>query len=241
MRFKYICLGGGTLVHCALHCLLLLGSLHYPLLNSPLGYHPVHIHIPSLAYTMCSVCCLSIHCWVPIIVVEYYSIGCSEGDSQPSCTSREKEGKYLIVILELIHHISSVSYIQGPIQPEITVPLLHHEILENVKHLGHLRKDEDSVSVLMLLFQEFAQLSELGWVSYQTVKIHHFDWHDDWAEDLQIGFIFTSKLELSQERVSVEDLFPLVITGTGYLHVDSWGCHTWNVDLEAFVSMLFNH
>ncbi len=39
----------------------------------------------------------------PIVIIEYYSIGCSQIDSQSSGTSRKKETEYILLAVERLN------------------------------------------------------------------------------------------------------------------------------------------
>lgn len=66
-----------SFIDSTLNCFLLLCSLDNSLLNCPLCNKLIDIYISTLSNSMCSICCLSIHCWIPVVIVEYYCICCS--------------------------------------------------------------------------------------------------------------------------------------------------------------------
>jgi hypothetical protein len=66
-----------TLVYCALHSLLLLSTLYDSLLNCPFCDKLINIYISTLTNSMSSIRSLSIHCRVPIVIIEDDCIGSS--------------------------------------------------------------------------------------------------------------------------------------------------------------------
>lgn len=72
---------GSPLVNSTLDCLLLLSPLYNPFFDGPLGDKLIHIHVSTLSYPMGAVCCLCIHCRVPIIVIEDDCVCCGESDT----------------------------------------------------------------------------------------------------------------------------------------------------------------
>jgi hypothetical protein len=101
----------GSLIHCTLDCLFLLGSFDNPLFDCSFGYQPINIDIAPLANSMGTICSLCIHSWIPIIIIEYDCVGGCEGNTQPTCSSTQQEGEYFRVGLELVHHVTTICYV----------------------------------------------------------------------------------------------------------------------------------
>jgi len=73
---------GSSLVYCTLNCFFLLGSLDDSLLNGTFGNQLIDVNISALSDTMGSICGLSIHGGIPIVIVEDDGVCCSESNSQ---------------------------------------------------------------------------------------------------------------------------------------------------------------
>ena len=80
-RFEDISLESISSIHCTLDCLLLLCSLHNLFFYCSLSDNSINWNLLSLTNSVCSVSCLCIHCRIPIIVIENYSICTSQVNS----------------------------------------------------------------------------------------------------------------------------------------------------------------
>lgn len=65
-----------TLIHRTLYSLLLLCPFNNPVLNCILGHQLIDVDVPSLADSVGSVGSLSVHCGVPVVVVEDDVVSC---------------------------------------------------------------------------------------------------------------------------------------------------------------------
>ncbi len=61
------------------------------------------MYVSGLPYPVTAVLCLSVHCWVPIRVIEYNSVGSCEVNTQPTTTSGEDETEETGVSVEAIN------------------------------------------------------------------------------------------------------------------------------------------
>lgn len=73
---------GCSLIDSTLNSFLLLCSFDDSFLDGALGNKLIDIYISTLTDSMCSVCGLCIHCWVPVVIIEDDCVGCSQRHSQ---------------------------------------------------------------------------------------------------------------------------------------------------------------
>ena len=70
---------------------------------------PINVDIPCLSNPMTPILGLSVHCWIPITVVEDHSVRPSQVDPHPTRSCAQNEGKVLAVIVESKKEPGSVS------------------------------------------------------------------------------------------------------------------------------------
>ena len=61
---------------------------------------PVNVDISGLSNPMTSILGLSVHCWIPIAVIEDHCVSPSQIDPNPTRSGAQNEGKVLAVIVE---------------------------------------------------------------------------------------------------------------------------------------------
>lgn len=108
---------------------------------------PVDTDVFGLPYSVCSVCGLSIHRRVPVVVKKYHRVGCGQGNSKTTCSGAQDESKNIWIGLKFCHHLVSVSDISAAIEPKETVAFPQQEFLEYVQHFCHLAENQDSVTL----------------------------------------------------------------------------------------------
>ena len=75
----------------------------YTITESCVVYTPVDMNIPSLANSVTAILCLCIHCWIPVRVIEHYSVCTRQVNSQSSTPSGQNEAKYSVITIKSIH------------------------------------------------------------------------------------------------------------------------------------------
>lgn len=73
-----------TLINCTLHCLFLLSPFHYSLLDCSFCDKLIDIYISALADSMSSICGLSVHGWIPIVIIKNDRISSCKGHTKSS-------------------------------------------------------------------------------------------------------------------------------------------------------------
>ena len=119
-------------------CSLLIGLLQNIFFNCAIGNEPVDMHFPCLTNTVTSIlhkhkpnsspglCCsmtvstylsLLIHRWIPVAVVEDYSVCSGEIDSNPPTAGAENEEEDLWRGVEFLHQNLPLFWLGCAIQP----------------------------------------------------------------------------------------------------------------------------
>ena len=73
---------GCSFIDSALDSFFLLCSFDDSFLDGAFGNKLINVNISTLTNSMCSVCGLCIHCWVPVVIVEDHCVSCSQRHSQ---------------------------------------------------------------------------------------------------------------------------------------------------------------
>lgn len=91
---------------------------------------------------MASVLSLLVHAWVPVGVVEDDTVSSCKVDSDSSTSSGRDKAEDLLVVIEPIHKFLSILNFHWAIKSDIYVAVQVEELLEHIKHLGHLGEDD---------------------------------------------------------------------------------------------------
>ena len=94
-----------------------------------------------LTNSMCSIGCLGVHCWIPIIIIENDGVSSNQVDSKTTCSCWKNENKNIVIILKLFNHESSILELSWTIHSEVGELSPDKEVFKDVHHLGHLTED----------------------------------------------------------------------------------------------------
>lgn len=79
-------------------------------------------------------------------IVENHSIGTGKVDTEAATSSTEDEAEYLGVVIESVHQSLALVNAGSSIKPQVSVGMEIQKRLENIEHLAHLCKDENSMT-----------------------------------------------------------------------------------------------
>ena len=93
-----------------------------------------------------------------------------------TCTSGKKEDEDLrLWFLEIIDHVSPISYVRSTIESKERVLSKVHKVFEDVYHLGHLAEYQDLVSIFLLFLQDAVQLTQFRRVGDKVAEVDDLD------------------------------------------------------------------
>lgn len=81
----------------------LVGFFQDVLFNSTFADQSVDVDISCLTNAVTPVLCLSVHCWVPVTVIEYDCISASEINSKATTACRQDEAEDAGICIEALH------------------------------------------------------------------------------------------------------------------------------------------
>ena len=99
------------------------------------------MHCLGLSDAMAAILGLLVHGWVPVRIVEDNAVSSGEIDADAAAPGRRNEAEYLLVVVESINQLLPVVSAHRSVQPDINVAVQVQKLFKNVKHFGHLSKD----------------------------------------------------------------------------------------------------
>lgn len=100
------------------------------------------MYIFGLTDSMAAILCLSIHCRIPIGIVENHRIRTCEVHTDTAGARGQDKDEDLLVAVEPLHEHLPLDDLRGAIESNVGVAVVVQEQLQNIEHLGHLCEDQ---------------------------------------------------------------------------------------------------